>query len=105
MNLSVLTKREVIQSVARRWREQYSDDYMKHSPEKMEILVKLEKLDLNKASPETIGKIIGNNSWSQLECGGCERDVKKVVIYERYNDSIRLCAACLKHGLNILEDA
>lgn len=100
--MTVLTKRQVIESVAKRWREQYNEDYRARSKD---ILINLEKLNLKTCSAKDIDKIIGNDSWTTLTCDLCEKKVSAVFCFERYDSHIGACKNCLRESIKELESA
>lgn len=75
----LITRRDVIRGIAKRWHEQYGDNPERHGPDKTEIYRGLLALDLETCSPADVEAVIGNATWTRLKCNGCGRDVDAVV--------------------------
>jgi hypothetical protein len=90
--MSWITKRDKILSVADRWREQYPK-------EKEDVYKKLKSLNLETASEKEVSDIIGNDSWTNIMCDECEKDVGAVYHLECYEQNIRICLWCLKRAV------
>ncbi len=104
-----VTKRSRIEDVANRWRRQYpelSDDkkplfsvregHQKQPKSALKIYRELCILDLSTATEDDVAEIIGNPSWTRLECECCESHVDSLLIIKSYNDSgVLICGDCL----------
>jgi len=100
--MKLITKADVLRTVPEKWNAQYDPRYK--GTDKDEIYKKLLKLVGSGVYPERqIDNIIGNDSWTELTCGECERHVEAVVHlgeepgYE--SNTFYLCAPCLKKAL------
>lgn len=98
--MKVITERDKIRDVAEDWRKQYADsDGFLEAFEKLGIYVRLTKLDVATATAEDVAKIIGNDSWTRLECQECGKDVKALIEigsppdYE--SSTARVCLSCI----------
>jgi hypothetical protein len=92
--------------VAERWRTQYQHDGKWTPPAKggaEKIYNALCDLGEN-PDIEAVAKVIGNQSWSYLTCGGCgDRVIRAADFGDPYSDNeIKLCQACLEDGLGAL---
>lgn len=76
--MKVITLRDRIRRVPERWKNQY-EPFEQHSPDKLEIYNKLLLLDLDTCFTSDIKNIIGNNSWTRLDCDECQREVDWLV--------------------------
>jgi hypothetical protein len=104
------TLRDEIRSVPDRWREQY---YVRHgrswsdtlSGSSKSVWKRLKALDLETASPEDVEKIIGNRSWTTLECDQCGREVDAVVevgqSQGRDSRTADICADCIRKAADL----
>jgi len=105
----VITLRETIRGVAERWKQQYFKNGDWRYDDKQHIFDELKKLDLNTASKITVDGIIGNRSWTNVECSECGyfhdavRECGATYNYE--SATAMLCRDCLKNALDELEDA
>jgi hypothetical protein len=101
MAIRLITQDEVVSGVSKRWDDQYGDSYYKNDPEKQDIGLKLRSLKNPSASQ--INKIIGNGSWTRLECDCCEEPRQQVVhISSVYRDGLNVCRKCLKRAMEKL---
>lgn len=95
--MRLITKRERIKEVLESWKGQYPN--VKMWQDKQKVTEELEKLNFNSVSEKKIIEIIGNNSWTRLDCDECQQDSSKVVRFlERYEDEyeVNSCDVCLK---------
>lgn len=92
------TKQYLIDNVASHWRQTYEGN-----PSKMKVWEKLVKLE--NPTEEQISAIIGNASWTRLQCDCCKTEVDEVVVLvvtgERY--STYLCPTCLQKALDLVK--
>ena len=97
--MKIITKRDQIKSVLQRWEEQYSEAEYKLWPETRKIYAKLKTLDFDVATEEDIAAIIGNDTWTRLDCGECGKSVEAVVHMGEEEDygslTIFLCESCI----------
>jgi hypothetical protein len=95
----VLTKAEIVASVPSRWARQYAGT---HDDKHSAITAALWALNPGFTATEA-DAIIGNASWTRLECGICEQDAPAVVVFDRYDEcSVRVCANCFGHAAKLL---
>lgn len=103
--MKLLTERDLIRSVAKRWRQQYDKLYngMPMCPFKLGMLQDIESLNVETCSAGDVKAVIGNDSWTELRCEECGNRVKSVVIAggSLGSKSIYLCCECVTaaHGL------
>ncbi len=104
-----VTRRDVLATIAMRWFAQYGPDFQRISRDTTRATTydKLAALDPATASREDYDKIIGNTSWSKIECDACNRDVDEAAEITSSYDDVRhlLCADCLRVALAILSPA
>jgi len=105
----LLTRRAIIGCVAERWRAQYC-----HAGQWSEcmggpasaIYDKLVALDLETAGRDVVDEIIGNHSWTAIQCDGCQRDVARAAQVGQLPDydsaTVVLCADCLALAVELL---
>ncbi len=97
----VRTKEQHIREVASAWRFQYGAN--PQWPDKARILEQLEALDQESITAEAVDTIIGNGSWTRLECDCCERDVAVLVQLGDPHDyesaTLDVCPDCLTAAL------
>lgn len=91
----VVTRRNIIESVAQRWRKSYPDNDPTYGPRSLAVREKLEALDLSKATVDEVKAAIGNDSWTNLDCDICESDRDAVVsVPRKYESPIAVCYHC-----------
>ena len=95
---STTTQQAVNNSVFKRWAKQYQTT-------KVHITERLK--NLKNPTEEEITNIIGNDSWTRIVCGVCEKKVSEVVfvgeniMYEQ--SSVAICKGCLAGITNALD--
>lgn len=102
--MKVLRKRDHLDSVPDRWRRQYANLFDRY-PEKVEISLKLDKLEKGVFSAQDVEYIIGNKSWTEHECDLCEKDYETLI---RIGDDpdhdarwLDVCEGCLRKALHM----
>jgi len=112
--MKVTTQRELIRALPRRWRNTYKPfsgvpaimypGNKKGSPipNKRDVADKLDLIDVETATPEEIGDIIGNTSWTRLTCDQCREECERVIsVGEEPNydsNTASLCPSCLSQA-------
>ena len=86
--------------VADRWREQYYKadgtwvrTSIGDSEEKYNALCDLGPTP----TPQQVADVIGNKSWSYLDCSGCHGDFEAVVEIDEHQD-FTLCESCIREA-------
>lgn len=116
--MKIRTQRQLIQAVAKRWRQQYQpfkpDAILHGGKTKQEIADALDKLDGDTATAEDVNAIIGNDSWTDLKCDECKEYVTATIEvgdepdYESHTAELCLnCAekaAALIRGMRVQSD-
>jgi hypothetical protein len=101
--MKVITERDMILDVVKRWEEQYSGE---SHPTKQRILAKLKKLDLTQTTAKQIESIIGNDSWTVQICTECRKKVPIIIQLGEKPDweskTVYLCENCLTLAYNTL---
>jgi hypothetical protein len=96
--MKLVTKRDLIQNIVRSWEAQFGVDPEK--PRLRAILEKLRELDLSTATEDDIEAIIGNRTWTQLQCVECKHETDEAVQFGAESDTdgqpFYLCPDCLK---------
>lgn len=117
--MKIVYTRSKIREVADRWKKQYFrtnkqgnsywemiaqyvfDEKGKRSVEASSSLIIYEQLlllDPETATKSDVERIIGNNSWTQIRCDICEKNVTKAVIFCK--DCV--CSKCLERASEML---
>ena len=95
--MELITERSRIKGVADAWDAQYGPDFpLIHDGSSKTISEKLHALNLSKVSANTVNKIIGNDSWTQIVCYECQKPVTKVaVLYGGDGTAVfEICESC-----------
>ncbi len=105
----VITERQLILGVAKRWREAYCyKGSWQYGDGKGETYKKILKMDLSLASAEDVAGVLGNGSWTRLECDECRMPQKIVRECGQPSDyesaTAHLCESCLRGALAEIED-
>ena len=93
--MKILTVQELANTAKDSWRRQYFyDGSWKHGSDKKTVYENLVSLGEN-PTPSQINEVIGNNSWTRLECSECNKEVDKVVVLSGYDSDFYICKKCL----------
>lgn len=100
MAITAVTSKLLALEAPARWAEQYRGHV---GDNKAEITRKLS--DLDNPTPAKVEEIIGNNSWTRINCDACNKEVTRVVrIGHEWSDhATDLCLPCLKKSIRVLE--
>lgn len=102
---SLITERDMIRSVAERWRGQYAGDLRGRFGKTAR---QLDALDVEHASADDVATIIGNRSWTEVACDGCGDKATTAVqvgAEPDYESSTAvLCPTCLRKAVALLPD-
>jgi hypothetical protein len=118
--MEIITVRDLIRDIVATWLASYpvcdpqhhmhrAALKMDHSRKSIEIYGKLLKLDVETATPKDVAKIIGNDSWTAMECDECGEKkpvaVARVGLDSDFDDrpETTICRACLKSALDAIE--
>lgn len=104
--MRLATVRDLIRALPERYRNQYKSSFYRgkgifgSNKTYDQIQKELDSLDVENTSKNEVDKIMGNESWTRLDCSCCGKSVDKVVVlcsYSRsYNGDFAVCAECLK---------
>lgn len=98
--ITVTTVRDMIRGVADRWDSHYPVGYSGFEPEKKRAISrKLADLNKEKATPDEVEAIVGNSSWTDLNCDSCGADHLPVIVTvgakpEIESATANLCYSC-----------
>ena len=106
--MKLVTRRSVIEGIAAAWERQFGPD--PERPKCRAILSTLRSLDLGVATESQIARIIGNRSWTRIECIECGQDQDEAFhlggAEETVDQPVYLCRSCLeKAAQEIIETA
>jgi hypothetical protein len=97
----LITRAGLARGVARRWQRTYCRGDRWYTAEMKSIHERL--VALADPTPEQINAIIGNDSWTNLCCDGCDRQVEAVVRVGSEDEidapSSALCEPCVRAAL------
>lgn len=107
--MKLITKRSLIQNVAKKWREHYQPfccSVLINGKTKERIAEELDAIDGNTATEKQVVEIIGNGSWTGLMCNecGCGPDAVIQVGEEPDYESATasLCPTCVEKAALLL---
>lgn len=98
--MRVIYRAEVIASAPDRWAHQYKG-YGRETDKGVKT-TRLAALKGTRFTADQVDKIIGNETWTALECDECEQNSEAVVCITLFDDDVRLCALCLAHAVTLL---
>ena len=106
--MKLVTKRILIEGVVAAWEQQFGRD--PERPKCKAILTALRSLDLARATEMQITRIIGNRSWTRIECIECGQECVEAFVFgkaaEDADSPVYVCRACLENvACEILETA
>ena len=99
--MNIITKQQLIDMAAGRWYQQYyNSSYWLNG--KQEIYNKL--MALKEPTAEMINTIIGNGSWTRLQCDNCKEEVDKAIIMDVTNSEYTtyICGKCISEAHSLL---
>lgn len=99
--MNIISKKNLIANVSKRWDEQYRNTGSKDK------ILKGERLRTEKpTTEEQIKKIIGNDSWTRNHCHECGNDSEITIQLGQEPDyesaTANICPVCLKKALEII---
>lgn len=103
--MNTITERDRIMQVCKRWLAQYPIG--SSNPEFIAIYHKLLQVDLRTCTGTDIANIIGNDSWTRMQCSECGLSVNWVLVvgeaphYE--SNTAYLCKECLKRAAQYID--
>lgn len=107
--MRIIIKRQRILGVLRNWKKQYPNN--DRTDERHKNMTKeLEKLDFNNAKESEVIKIIGNDSWTCLDCAECKKNKDILIVFLEENENeyesntCELCLDCLGSGESLIKD-
>ncbi len=105
--MELITTRGEIRTVPVRWHEQYRNYQRKDAAEKAAISRQLDDLDLETVTAKKIAAVIGNDSWTEIHCDECDKNVNVAVRVGQEPDyqsnTATVCVPCLKKALRLAE--
>lgn len=101
--MEIIRKREHLLSVGQRWVEQYPYDRYPSGSDKGDITDALNNMRVSEINQKAIDGIIGNNSWTKLECNECHKDNDFLAVFNDYSSVVQLCRDCLTKAADKME--
>lgn len=98
--MRTLTKQKMIDMVVGRWYESYHENQNWNEDFS---LVYQRLVDLKNPTEDQITEVIGNSSWTRLECNFCQKNVNEVVIQNVYDKPVYICRNCLELARQLLD--
>ncbi len=96
--IKLVTERDVIKSVAERWKDQYQFDDGRWASAGVtpgnEVYAILRSLDLETTTAAKINSLLGNDSWTTRECLSCLMSVKTCISF----NGRHICIPCVRKG-------
>lgn len=89
--MKALTRIEHIQLIPKRWDYQYQN----HTPGTEKRLIGDRLRAAMPLTEKAADEIIGNKTWTSLQCSECRKDSQAVVIFGGDEESFYLCRPCL----------
>lgn len=101
---NVLRKKDVCLRVGDRWREQYGTGTGWEKDESKQLIqAELDALRVSEMTEGRIAEIIGNESWTRLECDNCGRDVDEIVSLGKRHGFVNICERCVMGAVDDFE--
>ena len=83
-----------MRGVAARWRRQYEGTEYS-TPDKIDIMRRLDALDPDTATADEVDAIIGNVMWTTQTCSLCDKPKRVVVVFGKEHRSATMCVDCM----------
>ena len=109
--MKVITQRDLIRTVVKRWHEAYAHDGNTQSgAQRLAQYHRLQKLDLETATHRQVTRITGDPIWSSPQCINCNKYVFLAVRMGNDNpsiheDSFDICGECLFEAVDLEREA
>jgi len=104
--MKVLTKRDLIKDIITAWERQFGVEPEK--PRWRSVLNQLRQLNLSTASAEEVEGIIGNRTWTRLQCIECHRESESAMQLgedlECEGVAPCICPSCLRGAFSELAE-
>lgn len=100
-NVRIVTYRDRIRTVARRYKRQMRYSLDSKDPGISRIYRELKEMNVETVSKETVDSILGNSSWTDLYCSHCFELQEKVIKFE--GCYLQFCAKCLRKATSLIE--
>ncbi len=106
--MTLITQRDRIRAVRKRWNDQYPNAMKGHKPwinglSSAEICGRLDELDLETCSRGDVDKAIGVDGWVDTKCDACDENKDTLVRLGEVPDYesrfIDICPECLAQAL------
>lgn len=108
--MELVTVRDEIRSVARRWQEQYrrfgtwatyTGSAWKQQPEAVhEALL---GIDVETVDAGEVNRIIGNTLWTEVRCNECMEAFERAVNFACGEYTLTICRSCLLDAVAIVD--
>lgn len=103
--MKVITERQLIRTVADRWREQYPEGCKPHQED---IWKALNGLDKETSTADDVRELIGNDSWCRIFCNECKEYTGLAIQVGEEPDydsaTANLCMDCLTKAFNLMHE-
>lgn len=104
--MHIITTRSLIKTVAERWDKMYENKStsklfwrLPNQVTPADILKQLQELNTDTCTKKDVDNIIGNDTWTRLECGECGLDVAFVITVgdklDYNSNTAQLCTDCI----------
>lgn len=90
-----LTRQHLAFTTLQRWKEQYADTKMLKHNETQKRLAAIQYSDL---TPAKIYEVIGNDSWTYLQCDECETPKEEVMQLHGGDGNFNICSKCISRA-------
>ena len=101
--MKLITERDLIRNVLDSWCAQYPEKI----GENYQIMKKLMDLNRETATSEEVNAIIGNETWTSINCDQCGKYVSLAVIVGQEPDvdsnTVIVCDRCLNYAYDLLQ--
>jgi hypothetical protein len=97
--------RTVPDAYDRQYRDRYGEAFLANHSDPYDIYRALKRLNLDICTEADIELIIGNPSWTRLECDHCGEDSPALTTFEGQYEAFSVCAQCLSSAASGMEAA
>lgn len=107
--MEIITSRILILNILKDYKIYYKSNKYNEDIDFDEKYIKLSELNLENAKIEWIDDIMGNDSWTHIQCSECRKSSEWVIMLGKYTEdyddcSCYLCRECFNKAIKMVDE-